>query len=136
MKKKLLWIAIVLVGIVASVASVASGGSDTAKSSSGDKVAAEKTSEADEVKITACEKDDLTGWVNVKGTATNGSSKRSDYYFDIVVEDASGVQLASTVGIAENVEPSQTAQWDSPTDAEWAEGVTCRVVDVNRDASL
>ena len=47
-----------------------------------------------------------------------------------------GVQLGTTTAIAQNVEPDQTALWESPTATEAVEGFTCRVVDVDRNASL
>lgn len=88
-----------------------------------------------EVKITSCAADSI-GEIEVDGTAHNTSSGRSDYIIDVVVNDASGTQLDSSVAFANNVEPGQTAQWKAPTTAKSGPGVTCKVVTAVRHASL
>jgi len=88
-----------------------------------------------EVKITSCAADAL-GDIEVDGTAHNTTSGRSDYIIDVVVNDASGTQLDSSTALANNVEPGQTAQWKAVTTAKAGSGVTCKVVDVVRHASL
>lgn len=152
MKKKLLWAAAIVAGLII-VAGIAGSDTDadqpaaTATTTAGagtEPVAATtpaetttttaKRTEDDEVAITECGADEI-GWGRIAGTATNGSSKRSDYSFEIVVEK-DGVQIASAYGAAYNVEPGQTALWDTSTVSDWVDGASCRVVSVTRDASL
>lgn len=89
-----------------------------------------------QVKITSCAKDAL-GSVEIKGTAKNDTSKRSDFIIDLAVTDATGkTQLGSSNALAQNVEPGQTAQWDAPTAVTWKAGAVCKVSTVSRTASL
>jgi uncharacterized lipoprotein NlpE involved in copper resistance len=89
-----------------------------------------------QVKITSCGKDAL-GDVDVKGTAKNDTSKRSDFDIAVAITDKSGkTQLGTTDAFAQNVEAGQTAQWDAPTTVTWKPGLVCKVSTVNRTASL
>jgi hypothetical protein len=124
--------AVAVVGLLIVVGIVALGGA--AKKVSDD---LDKTSKqvAKEVKITSCAADTL-GDIEVQGTARNTSSGRSDYLIEVVVDAQSGTQLDSSVAIASNVEPGQTAQWKAVTTAKSASGVTCKVANATRHASL
>lgn len=94
----------------------------------------DEAGEDTDVVLDSCEADDV-GWTKITGTATNSSSKRSDYSFEIVVE-VDSVQVASTFGSASNVEPGQKALWDTSTLEDHPAGATCRIVSVERNASL
>lgn len=133
MKKALLIVAALLVvfGVIGALV----GEDDDPE---GDRVAGDPTepTQVDEVTITSCATEPAFDWVVIKGEATNGSSKRSNYSIDLAVEGPDGVQLGTTFAFAQNVEPDQTALWESPTTVKGIDGMTCRVVKVERDASL
>lgn len=124
--------AVAVVGLLAVIIAVAIGGA-------ADKVADDLTKSRKEalkeVKIATCSRDAL-GDVDIKGTAHNTSSGRSNYLIDVVVEDSSGTQLDSSVAITNNVDPNQTARWQALTTAKFAPGVTCKVASVIRTASV
>ncbi len=124
--------AVALIGLLVVGGLVALGGA--AKKVSDDITKTNKQV-AKEVKITSCAADTL-GDVEVDGTAHNTSSGRSDYLIEVVVDAQSGTQLDSSVAIATNVEPGQTAQWKAVTTAKFASGVTCKVASATRHASL
>lgn len=143
------WTLLTLVALFIILAIIGGGSDDKDKTS--DKVADTATTtrasdqgttattaahtETDDVAITTCEETPGIGWTTVKGTATNSSSKRSDYMIDIAIEDAEGTQLESTFAMAQNVEPGQKALWEAQSTTDWQDGLTCRVVDVERNAS-
>ena len=134
MKKALLIIAGLFVVLV--IVSIAAGGGEDDDSGSTATSPKSEPTETDEVTITSCAVEEFVEFVVVKGEATNGSSKRSDYSIDVAIEGPDGVQLGTTIAFAQNVEPGQTALWESPTATSPVEGFTCRIVDVERDASL
>ncbi len=136
----LTWIggAAVLVIVIAIIAAIAGGGGDDDEQGATKEGDADKT-QVEEVAITECGPPDVIGAVYVKGTAENTSSKRSDYLIEVAVETSDGTQIGTGTAFAENVEPGQRAIWEALTDTpseEWVEGAKCRVVDVERNASL
>lgn len=94
------------------------------------------TSAASEVAITSCGGDGL-GDIEVKGTATNDTSKRSDFIIEIAITDATGAtQLGTADAFATNVEAGQKAVWDAPSTVKLQAGAKCKVSTVTRTASL
>jgi hypothetical protein len=94
---------------------------------------------ASEVSITKCGPPDAIGVVYVRGTAENGSSKRSDYLIDVTVETPDGTQIGTGSTVAQNVNAGQKAVWRALTDVEseaWVDGAVCKVAKVERNASL
>lgn len=126
---------LVLIGIVV-IAAIAGGGSDHSGAS---KKAADSKTQLEEVTISKCGPPDAIGVVYVEGIADNTSSKRSDYYIDVTVTSADGTKIGTGSTIAQNVEPGQKAVWKAITDTDssaWSGAATCKVVKVERDASL
>lgn len=136
----LTWIggAFVLLVVIGIIAAIAGGGSDDDEpgaTADGD----DGKTQMEEVTISECGPPDAIGVVYVKGNAENTSSKRSDYMIEVAVETADGTQIGTGTAFAENVEPGQRAIWSALTDTpseQWAAGVKCRVVDVERNASF
>jgi hypothetical protein len=127
--------ALIVIGIV--VAALVGGGDDNATNSS--KPADAGKTQAEEVTVSACGSPDAIGVVYVDGVVDNTSSKRSDYFIDVTVTAADGTQIGTGSTIAENVEPGQKALWKALTDTpseRWDGGATCKVVKVERNASL
>ena len=90
-----------------------------------------------EVKITKCIKDPILGDLDIKGTATNDTSKRSDFIIEFAITDSTGkTQLGTTTALANNVEPGQTALFDAPSTVTFQAGAICKVSTVNRTASV
>lgn len=90
-----------------------------------------------DVKIKSCSSDTL-GQLEAVLTVRNNSSKSSDYFIEVVYESSDGAtQLDSTFASVSNLQPGQSAETKalSFVDAPSA-GFQCRVVDVNRSASL
>lgn len=123
--------------VCATVAGV--GCSSSAKTTPGGtkSVNSGNKSAADQVKITSCKKDPVLGYLTVKGTAKNTTSKRSDFAIDLAITSADGkTQLGTTIALAANVEPGQTALWDAPSTVDATPGAVCKVATVTRTASL
>lgn len=121
---------------VTLVAVIASGDEDK---QGAEKSGGSSKSEVEEVTITACSPPDAIGVVYVDGEAENTSSERSDYLIEVAVVGPDGTQLGTGTAIAENVESGQKALWKALTDTpdeRWVDGVTCKVVDVSRNASF
>lgn len=91
----------------------------------------------DDVSEVTCEitGTDVLGSISGKMTATNGSSKDSDYMATAaLVRD--GVRIGTAMATMENVRPGESAPADMLTTVEGpADGVTCDVVHVERTAS-
>lgn len=139
-KKKRTWLgAIIAVFILGGIAASTGGSDDEKTKADGDAktgtTLGDEAGEDTDVTIGSCAKDEV-GWTAITGTATNSSSKRSDYFFEIVVEDAAGTQVGTADGFVENVEPGQTANWEASTLADHVDGATCRLANVERNASL
>lgn len=125
--------------LIVIVAVAAGSGSDKPTSSSpggaksvnsGDKAA------ADQVKITECKVDPLLKLIGVKGTATNTTSKRSNFIIELAITSADGkTQLGTTTALVENAEPGQVAQWDTTSTVGPHPGAVCKVSTVTRLAS-
>lgn len=127
--------------LVVCAALAAAGCSSSAKS--GDSPGGPKSvnsgskTAASEVKISSCLKDSVLGYIDIKGTAHNDTSKRSDFSIELAITDATGAtQLGTTIALAENFEPNQTAQWDAPSAVTGKPGAICKVSTVTRTASL
>jgi Protein of unknown function (DUF2510) len=127
------------------VVAIAAGSGSSSKPSSSSKNGTSKgftaggsTDPTHEVKITSCRKDPTLGLLDVKGTAINDTSKRSDFYITLTITTKDGkTQLGSTNAIAQNVEPGQTARWDAPSTVENPPaGAVCKVSTVSRTASV
>ena len=135
-----LGIVVALLIATVAIAAIAGGGDDdTTTGSTKTESNSDKKSEADEVKVTSCSPPDAIGVVYVNGTAENTSSKQSDYIIEVAVIAPDGTQIGTGTTIAENVEPDQKAVWKALTDTSsdnWKAGSTCKVVDVDRNASL
>lgn len=129
---------LILIGIIAAIAGSGSSkpSSDTGGVSKGI-TAGGSTDPVHEVKITSCANDPTLQLLDIKGTAKNDTSKRSDFAIDLAVTSADGkTQVTTTVALAPNVEPGQTALWDAPATVEIAPGQVCKVVTVQRTASI
>jgi len=93
------------------------------------------TNEVKDVTINSCEIDPTLGWVTVKVTAVNSSSKRSNYNIEIGVTSKDG---ATRYGVAyvgvQNVEPGQTASGDGSLTEKLPDGAEfiCKVDSVDR----
>ena len=73
--------------------------------------------------------------IDVALTATNGSSKTSDYLVTATLT-RDGVRVGTAFGTVKNVTPGSSAPGDAFTTTDGpADGVTCDVVDVTRTAS-
>lgn len=121
---------VAVAAFTACTSSAKTGPGGTKSVNAGDKSA------ASEVKITACTKDAL-GDIDIKGTAHNDTSKRSDFIIELAVTDATGAtQLGTSTALAQNVESGQTAVWDGPTTVTFKAGAKCKVSTVTRSASL
>ena len=95
---------------------------------------ADQASAAQEVTTNGCEvRTGVAVWAT--GTVTNGTSQRSDYTIEVVSVGADGVQRATGITFAPNVDPGQTAQWEAPMALDPADAGDCKVVDVTRMAS-
>lgn len=125
------------VAVICAVLAVA-GCTSSSKTSGGTKsVNSGNKSAASEVKITTCKKDPVLGYITVKGTAKNDTSKRSDFAISLAITSADGkTQLGTTIALAQNVEPGQTAVWDAPSTVDFQPGAVCKVSTVQRTASL
>lgn len=126
-----LFIAVLAVAGCTSSAKTGAGGTSKGITATGSK------DPTKEVKITACRNDPVLGDVDVKGTAKNDTSKRSDFSIAVSITDASGkTQLGTSNAFAQNVEAGQTAVWDAPSTVTWKAGLVCKVATVDRTASL
>ncbi|MFN0091656.1 MAG: hypothetical protein ACKVWR_15515 [Acidimicrobiales bacterium] len=73
--------------------------------------------------------------VRASGTAVNHSSKRSNYMIELAYE-MNGVLVKTSTAFVNNVDPGQTAAWDTVFLGEGlAAGGECVVKEVNRYAS-
>lgn len=127
--------AVVLLIVIAVIAAIAGGGSDDDDGAAGDTQGGDSKTQLEEVAISECAADAL-GDVRITGVAENTSSKRSDYLIEVAVEGPDGTLLDSPTAVATNVAPGQKAQWEAFSTADFVDGVTCKVVDVERNASL
>lgn len=126
---------VVLVIAIAVLAAIVGSGSDDDDENAGDSQTGDGKTQLEEVTISECAADAL-GDVKITGTAENTSSKRSDYLIELAIESPDGTLLDSPTAIASNVAPDQKAQWEAFSTADFVDGVTCKVVDVERNASL
>jgi hypothetical protein len=127
-----------LLVVIIVIAAVAGTSSDDDRGGS-TKAGGSGKSQLEEVTISKCGPPDAIGVVYVRGIADNGSSKRSDYLIDVTVEAPDGTQIGTGSAIAQNVDPGQKAVWRALTDVEsdaWVDGAVCKVVKVERNASL
>jgi hypothetical protein len=125
-----LWVILIIFALAACTSSAKPGETSKGLTAEGSK------DPVSEVTITACANGAL-GDVQIKGTAKNDTSKRSDFLIDLAITDQSGAtQLGTGNAVAQNVEPGQTALWDGFTTAKWQPGIVCKVSTVSRTASL
>jgi hypothetical protein len=90
--------------------------------------------EIDDVSIAECTTD-AAGMV-ARLAVLNDSSKRSTYTVDVTFEDAAGSQLATGFVFVNNLEPGQATQSDAHSLTEAPGPFTCRLVSVDRSASV
>lgn len=128
---------VVLLIVIAVIAAIAGSGGDNDDDSAGGETqrGGDGRTQLEEVTISGCAADAL-GDVKITGVAENTSSKRSDYLIELAVEGPDGTLLDSPTAVATNVAPGQKAQWEAFSTADFVDGVTCKVVDVERNASL
>lgn len=133
---------LVLIGIIAAIASSGSSSKPSSTPGTGADVskgitAGGSTDPVHEVKITSCANDPTLQLLDIKGTAKNDTSKRSDFAIDLAVTSADGkTQITTTIALAPNVEPGQTALWDAPATVKIQPGQLCKVSTVQRTASI
>lgn len=91
---------------------------------------------SDDVELTACGPDEF-GWGNAEVAITNTSSKRSDYFVTVAFESADGNEkFADAIAHSMNVEPGQRSTVEANSLTEVPGGATCRIVEVQRTASV
>lgn len=91
---------------------------------------------AADVDISSCQADSM-GQLEAVLTVTNSSSKPSDYFIEVVFESKDGsTQLDSTFASVENLAPGQRAETTALSFKDAPADFTCRVIDVNRMASI
>jgi hypothetical protein len=125
--------------VLVVIAAVAGMSSDDGEDGNGSSATGGGRTQLEEVEVTECGPPDAIGVVYAKGTAENGSSKRSDYIIEVVVEAPDGSQIGTGATIADNVAPNQSARWEALTDVgqeNWVAGARCVVIDVERNESL
>ncbi|MER6982108.1 hypothetical protein [Streptomyces carpinensis] len=109
---------------------------DSGSTAKADSKPAKEHSPEDDVKITACSKDEFGNWPQAKLSVTNHSSKTSDYIVSVEFLDASGTRKAEGTGMVNKLAHGQTAEETAGGTAEVSGKVTCRITDVTRTASL
>jgi hypothetical protein len=150
-KKILKWGAVVLVALVAIAAATGSGDDDKSDSAAGDTTtttgaagdagdattttAAPAGQDADLNPGFTCEADEV-GWLQIKGTVTNHSSKNSDYFLEFRGVDAAGVNYSSPLATVSNVAPGQTAEFEASDLTDFRDGTTCEIVSLERNEAL
>lgn len=89
-----------------------------------------------DVSIVSCERSPI-GWVDFGLEVINNSSKESDYFVSVGVEDSTGAKVGDGFASMRNVGPGQPAKVDGiATLSEAAEGnFTCTLDEVERFAS-
>ncbi|MDH3302737.1 MAG: DUF2510 domain-containing protein [Acidimicrobiia bacterium] len=94
--------------------------------------------EGELAEVSACEvggAPDVLGSIQASVSATNGTPETSDYAIDVAFVDADGVRRGSGAAFVESVRPGETAPSDIFTTLDHAEGYSCDVVAVTRNAS-
>lgn len=105
-------------------------------SRSGQTVNDEMAREAADVTPGACRGSEF-GMAELELSVTNSSSKASDYLIEGVIELSDGTKVGDLFGLVENVAPGQTARDTLVGTVEGdGSGITCRIVRVDRTASL
>lgn len=79
--------------------------------------------------------EDVFGDLQASVSATNGTPETSDYAIDVAFVDAEGIRRGSGNAFIEAVRPGETAPTDIFSTADYADGYSCEVVGVIRDAS-
>ena len=145
-KKRFILGGILALLIVAVVATSGGGGDD--KTAGGDKTEQPKADDgvsgglgtadaAKDVEIVSCLNDDVLQIGQPVVRITNNSSKRSDYYLTVAVETDEGkTQVDTAIGSADGLEPGQSTEADTIMMEPIPEGATCRLVEVQRTASI
>jgi hypothetical protein len=128
---------LVVVFVILAVIAVSSSDSDDDGGTSGVETESGNTENPpqDDVVIDTCEASQGLNLVSAKGTITNHSSKTSTYFIEINITDEAGTILGNAVSSVANVPAGGTAQFEAPSTAEMAPGVSCTLVEVNRVAS-
>lgn len=94
--------------------------------------------ESELAEVSACEigdSPDVLGSIQASVAATNGTPETSDYSIDVAFVDAEGVRRGTGSAYVESVRSGETAPTDIFTDLDYAEGYSCEVVAVTRNAS-
>jgi hypothetical protein len=88
-----------------------------------------------DVEIDRCQRTDAG--VEIEGTATNGSSKTSDYVIELRVVDANvnGRQLGTARAYVRDLPTGSTQKWDATADVNRYAEFNCGLADVRRTAS-
>lgn len=121
-----------LVGVGVAVAVMLAGESTPA-------IVENDAGERSEVSVTTCEPPTDEVDQTVRGIVENGSSTTSDYRIEVAVYSSDGTRIGTGSTDALDIEPGTSAVWVADTDAiaaDWDDGSTCEITDVERSASL
>ncbi len=102
-----------------------------------DRFAAESIA-AEVAEISDCEisgQPDVFGDFQATVSATNGSPETSDYSIEVAFVDPDGIRRGTGSAFIEAVRPGETAPGDLFSSANFAEGYTCELIGVIRNAS-
>ncbi len=94
--------------------------------------------ESELAEVSACEigdSPDVLGSIQASVSATNATPETSDYSIDVAFVDADGVRRGIGSAYVESVRSGETAPTDIFTVLDYAEGYSCEVVAVTRNAS-
>lgn len=96
----------------------------------------EMAKEAADLTVGVCRASEF-GTAELELTVTNSSSKASDYMIEGVIELSDGTKVGDLYGFVTNVAPGQTGRDTLVGTVEGdGSGITCRIVRVDRSASL
>jgi hypothetical protein len=89
----------------------------------------------DDVKITSCEVDSLTGMAAAKMTITNRSSKTSNYMVQVEFLNGSGTRVDESMAATDNLAAKQETRLAAQGFEQIKGSVKCKITDVTRYAA-
>ncbi|MFE7772589.1 FxLYD domain-containing protein [Streptomyces sp. NPDC057445] len=133
----LLILGIALLGAVVgkSGSAGAGGGSGSARSGAGTAAEPADRGHVEDVEITGCEVDDVTGWPSAELTITNKSSKASNYWVNVEFVTSTGTRVEDGFAATSHLAPGQKAEKKVQALTKVPENVNCKVTKVTRFAS-